>query len=176
VTRLPRYTLSFLILFGFWLLFSGHYDLFHIGIGVVVSLTITYTGRDLFQFPLTKKKYNWFKIALYPFYLLKSIIESNIGVAYLALHPRIPVDPIFFKFPSTLKSRSAKIILANSITLTPGTITVRIDAQDFTVHGLSKRLAQSVTDACLPNRVAELFGDAPHKKENLVILNDEELV
>ncbi len=74
------------------------------------------------------------------------IIKANIDVARIVLHPRLPIEPSIVKFKTTLKGDTAKVSLANSITLTPGTITMDIIGDTFYVHALTREAAEDVTN------------------------------
>lgn len=70
----------------------------------------------------------------YLFYFLWQLLKANIDVAFRVLHPKLPIEPGIVKVKTQLKSRLGRLLLANSITLTPGTITVETDGDDFYVH------------------------------------------
>lgn len=153
---------AFLILFGFWILFSGKFDLFHLTLGVISCLIITLWSKDLvFR---NRKKGLWTdlvkvpKFIIYCFWLLIQIVKANLNVIYLALHPRMIqlLSPQIIRFKTTLKSELARVVLANSITLTPGTITVRIDGDEFIVHALTGRIAEG-TPGEMERRIANVF-------------------
>ena len=70
----------------------------------------------------------------YLFYFLWQLIKANLDVAFRVLHPKLPIEPGIVRVKTNLKSRLGRLLLANSITLTPGTITVDSDGGDFYVH------------------------------------------
>ena len=70
----------------------------------------------------------------YLFYFLWQLIKANIDVAFRVLHPRLPIEPGIVRVKTHLKTRLGRFLLANSITLTPGTITLETDGDDFYVH------------------------------------------
>jgi len=79
----------------------------------------------------------WFWLALYVPYFLAYCVRANLDVAYRVLHPDVPIRPGIIKVRTTLESDMAKTFLANSITLTPGTLTVDIDGQDLYIHWIN---------------------------------------
>ena len=83
----------------------------------------------------------------YFFVLLKEIFVSNFKVMAIILFKRIPITPALTEVRVELRSRMAKTILANSITLTPGTITVKVEGDVFTVHCLSAELIDGIEDS-----------------------------
>jgi len=94
-------------------------------------------------------------------WLIWEIIVASLQVAYLVLHPKTPIDPYLVRFQTKLPNTTARVILGNSITLTPGTITVRINEGEFLVHALTKSSADSIVDDSLPRQVARLFYKRP---------------
>ena len=159
--------LQFLVLLGLWLLLSGHYDAFHIGAGVfsagVVTLMHLRINRHLYY---TKKiaevhALRYARLALYVPWLTGQIVLASLQVAYAVLHPRMPIDPALVRFKTRLPNIAAKVILGNSITLTPGTFTVRIREDEFLVHSLMEASHSGIVDGTLPGQVAKLYGDRP---------------
>ena len=153
---------AFFILFGFWILLSGKFDLFHLTLGLISCLIITLWTRDLvFR---NRKNGVWSdlrkvpRFIIYCFWLLIQIIKANLSVIYLALHPRMIeiLNPCIFRFKTTLKNDLAKVVLANSITLTPGTITVRIDGDEFIVHALTGKIAEGAPGE-MEQKIANVF-------------------
>lgn len=104
---------------------------------------------------------NYIRLLFYIPWLIWEIIVASLQVAYLVLHPRIPVDPCIVRFKARLPNPVAKVILGNSITLTPGTLTINIDEDEFTVHALTEYSAESIIRDTMPRRVARLFQKRP---------------
>ena len=134
-----RYIYTFLIMFGFWILLSGKFDLFHLTLGVLSSGLVALLSTDIFMHDPKKadRLATAFRFLCYIPWLIYQIVLSTIHVAMLALHPKMMdrIDPTIVTFKTRLKSNVAKVALANSITLTPGTITIRIVDDVFYVHG-----------------------------------------
>ena len=126
------------ILFGFWLLLSGHYTPLLLGFGVgsstlVVYLAIRMDVVDHEGLPLQVGGRFW----VYFPWLLKEILVANMNVARIILHPKLPVSPIMVHFQASQKTDLGRAIYANSITLTPGTITTGIQGQELEIHALT---------------------------------------
>lgn len=83
---------------------------------------------------------------LYIILLLKEVVVANIQVAKIVLSPSIELDPCIVEFKSNLKSDLYRVVLANSITLTPGTITISLKDGVYTVHCLKKEFAEGLKD------------------------------
>lgn len=154
---------TFVLTFLLWLLLSGRFDGFHIGLGAVscgiVSLT---SGRMIFgrlelrHFVTTVPRF-----VLYIPWLLYQILLANIHVMKLVYHPRMAdlIDPRIVKFHSRLKSHLALTTFANSITLTPGTITVyATDYGDFEVHAIDRRSGEALPGD-MERRIAKIFDE-----------------
>ena len=75
------------------------------------------------------------------------ILKANIGVMQLILSPKMEVEPKLVRFRTDLKTDLARVILANSITLTPGTITVTLEGDEYLVHCLDKSMAEGMDDS-----------------------------
>jgi len=138
-TAILPFIITFVIMIGFWLIFSGRFDLFHLSLGVVSCLLVAYFSSDLL-FPTglqTGFLTCWIRFAWYVPWLLYQILLANLYVLRLSFHPRMMalIDPHIIEFNSRLESDISRTTFANSITLTPGTITVNVSAMGrFTVH------------------------------------------
>jgi multicomponent Na+:H+ antiporter subunit E len=126
------------ILVVFWLLLSGHYTPMLISFGVGSSALVVYLAMrmdviDHEGVPLQLGGRFW----LYLPWLMKEIFVSNVAVAKIILHPKLPISPITVVFHGSQKTDIGRFIYANSITLTPGTITTGSDGQDFAIHALT---------------------------------------
>jgi len=140
--------LTFFIMFFFWVMLSGMFDPFHLSLGVVCCLLIAqFSSHLLFherKVGLSVKQ--TIGIILYQPWLFWEITISSLQVAYLVLHPKMQekMDPQLIRFKTILKTQFAKVTFAQSITLTPGTITVSINDDEMTVYALTSAAAQSL--------------------------------
>ena len=129
----------FFLLFATWLLLTWSLDPQDVLVGIALSLVLAAAlGRIYPKAPerlLDPRRWFWF--ALYVPYFLYYCIKANLDVAYRVLHPRVPIRPGIVRVRTVLQTDLAKTFLANSITLTPGTLTVDIDGQDFFVHWIN---------------------------------------
>lgn len=119
-----------------WLLLTGRIYLQNLVTGIVISLITTLIFSRYFQIDTKKllnlKRYLW--LIIYILYFTWECIKANFDVAYRVLHPSMPVRPGIVKVKLTLKRNLARTILANSITMTPGTISVDIIDDYLYVH------------------------------------------
>jgi multicomponent Na+:H+ antiporter subunit E len=148
----------FLILFAFWLLLSGHFDLFHLSLGLLCSLLVAFVSHDLLIENISglKRLRKTWRFVLYVPWLIYQIVVANLHVAYLILNPKV-IDPRIVRFKTRLKSQFSMVTLGNSITLTPGTITMDIIDGEFVVHALSKKVADDILSGEMERRVAHVY-------------------
>jgi multicomponent Na+:H+ antiporter subunit E len=151
---------TFFVLFLFWIFVSGQLDWWHLSWGVLSCALVAGISHD-FLFKDIKSEGKLKETALFFAYvpwLLCQIILANIYIAYLALHPKMPhlIDPHIIKFKTTLKKELARVTFANSITLTPGTITVLIKDDYFFVHAIDMKVATSLPGK-MEQRIARVY-------------------
>jgi multicomponent Na+:H+ antiporter subunit E len=125
-------------LFGFWLALSGHYTglLLSFGVGscalvVFLAIRMDVVDREGVPFHLTAR------FLLYLPWLMKEVFKANIDVAKIILDPALRISPRMVVFHGSQETDLGRVIYANSITLTPGTITTGIEGQEFQIHALS---------------------------------------
>lgn len=151
-----RVALLTLLLSAVWYVLSGRLDLLHFGAGVVVALVIalnTHPSDDDTPFhPL--------RFAAYIPWLAVQIVHSNLRVARAVLSRDMPISPTFLHRPPDVSGDHALTVLAASITLTPGTLTVDVAPDEIFVHALDTRSAEDVRAGVIPDRVGRVFGPA----------------
>ena len=105
-------------------------------VGVVVALLIAALASEIYPQQLNKvfSPLRWLWVLLYIPYSFWQVIKANMDVAYRVLHPDVPIRPGIVKVHTELTTDMGKTFLANSITLTPGTLTVDVEGQDLYVH------------------------------------------
>ena len=168
--------IQFGLLLGVWLLLSGHYDVFHTCMGVfsallVVVLNVRLRKYYFFEEELVEAKarlkdvftvrLRYTRVLFYIPWLLWQIVVASLQVTAVVLNPKMPIDPALLRFKTSLPNTSAKVILGNSITLTPGTITIRIKDDEFLVHSLMDVSYSGIADDSLPGEVAKLYQKKP---------------
>ncbi len=122
-------------LFAFWLLLSPKYDALHITMGAFSAMAVAHYTRPLYRGTHWNVFFR-FRFLKYVPWLLLQIIIANLQVAWAVFQPQMPISPRLVKFKTGLKKPIAKLALANSITLTPGTVTVDVQEDEFEVHAL----------------------------------------
>ena len=136
---MPLIISSSSVLFIFWVVLSGHYTPFLLGIGViscvfVVFLIIKMNILDDEAHPI---KFLFSAIKYWP-WLLGQIIQSAVNVAKIIINPNLPITPTMIKIKPLQKTDIGIVAFANSITLTPGTISVETNKDNILVHAITR--------------------------------------
>jgi multicomponent Na+:H+ antiporter subunit E len=101
----------------------------------------------------------WKALVYWP-WLMWQIVLANIDVARRVLSPALPISPTLFRVKTSQKSDLGKVIYANSITLTPGTISMDVTGDEILVHALTREAAQSLKEGEMDRRVTIMAGEA----------------
>jgi len=127
-----------LVLFALWLMMSGVYKPLVVGLGVASVLLVVFVVRrmDAVDEDRLELRLKPLKSIGYFGWLLVEIAKSNLAVTRLVLARDMPLRQHLFRIPYTQKSDLGQVIFANSITLTPGTISVEVEDGEFLVHAL----------------------------------------
>ncbi len=150
-------------LFAFWVLLSGLYDAFHLGAGAVAATAIACGTRGIWRTAGGTRTLSRLRIrpAWVPYlaWLLGEIVISGIRVARVVLTPKLRLSPGIVRFRDGLPDSAARTVLAHSITLTPGTVTLDSENGELTVHALDEHSGASLRSSRQPlrARVARLF-------------------
>lgn len=138
-SKVGGFTVLFVTLFFFWVLLNGSLATDVLIIGAVVSFLIAFFFRDKLawfsELSLTPKAL--LTTVAYILYYLKELVSSNLNVAAIVISPDLPVKPGIVKVRTKLKTAMGRMLLANSITLTPGTLTVDMDGEWLYIHWVS---------------------------------------
>lgn len=161
--KIISFILTFFICFVTWIILSGRFDLFHLGLGVVAcSIVASLSGNILIsRRGLEHLPRQWLGFIRYVPWLIYQVLLANLHVMYLVFNPRMMemIDPRIIRFKSKLKKPMSLFIFANSITLTPGTITVFVSITgEYTVHVIDEQSGLSLPGE-MEERVARLMGE-----------------
>ncbi|MHC1605182.1 MAG: Na+/H+ antiporter subunit E [Candidatus Methanofastidiosia archaeon] len=135
---MKRFVSSFLCCLTLWLLLTKTADYTIVVMGIISSVCISIPCSKFFpEFGFSLRRLAYF-IVYIPI-LFYEIIKSNLDVGYIVIHPKMPMNPGIVKIPINIKSSYGKTFLANSITLTPGTLTVNVDEKKnkFYIHWIN---------------------------------------
>ncbi len=147
-----------ILLIILWILLSNHYTPLLMSLGffsvvLVIWLTLRMDIIDHESYPLYL---NVRALLIYLAWFVKEIFVSNIYVCRLILNPAMPISPAIISLRSNQPSDLARAILANSITLTPGTVAIGVDGDITTVHAITKDAATSLLQNSMSDKVAAL--------------------
>lgn len=148
-------------LFAFWLLLSGMFTPFLLAAGLGASIAVAALAwRMEVADPEGHPIHLAVRALSYWPWLLKEIAVAGWQVTKIILHPRLPVSPALVRFRPSQASIVGLVTHANSITLTPGTITVEAEPGEFLVHALTREGAQALAGSEMDRRVRRLEGGA----------------
>ncbi len=134
-----RFTKWTLVLFLIWIAFTNSFEAQSLIVGGLLSMFISAVNLLIFNRKISDETQpsgmiNPIKIIRYVLVFIKNLIISNIDVAMIVLNPKLPINPGIVKIETKADTEFKKLIIANSITLTPGTITLDSIGSDMYVH------------------------------------------
>lgn len=139
-----------LLFFAVWVIFNGRITAEILLFGAAIAAAMFWFVCHFMGHSL-KKELRFYRLlpdfVRYTFLLIKEIIGANHAVRHLMLSRKERVEPVLVRFSTDLKSEISRVILANSITLTPGTITVSLKDGEYLVHCLDKSLSEGMEDS-----------------------------
>ncbi|MFB6303358.1 MAG: monovalent cation/H+ antiporter subunit E [Haloferacaceae archaeon] len=159
---LPEFLTVFAASFLFYLALGGWHvtDTFELATGLVTAsvVTVTLASISIKEAPRIGRSLRTLgRLAAYTPVLLWEITKANVALAYVVLHPSLPIDARFVEFDAAVWGDLPVTTLANSITLTPGTLTVDVSRQHFLVHALIPAAEQDLLGGALERMVRFVF-------------------
>lgn len=153
-----RYIISlFLVLSAFWLLNSGHYEALMLCFGFLSVVLVVYIS---WRMDVVDRESQPLRLMIflpgYWLWLIKEIVWSNFDVVYRVWAGNASISPSWFDVKASQRTDLGKVIYANSITLTPGTLSVDLDDNEITVHALTRKAAEGVQSGEMDRRVSRL--------------------
>ena len=152
-----------LLFFAVWLIFNGRITLEITIFGIAIAIAMFAFMCKFMGYSLAGERALYRKLPLlcrYVLLLVKEIIMANLAVCRLILSRREVVEPVIVRVHTNLKTETARVLLANSITLTPGTITVSLTGQELLVHCLDESLAVGLEDSEFARMLREMEKEA----------------
>ena len=139
-----------------WLLLTASFDLFHMGLGFLAAFGVAWlnTDRATSRSAIPRLRIVWY----FP-WLVGRILQSGFHLSAVILHPALPIDPKLIRYRTELREEAGIVLLGNSITLTPGTITAEVNSRDLVVHAIDDQSADDVTSQRLEQKIAGLFAE-----------------
>lgn len=155
------------VLFGFWMALSGRTETKFVVYGILTAVAATWLTYPLLLVPNKdgSKRYFVFGVSLpkfimYFFWLMWQLVLANIDVLLATTSQELNIDPKVVRFYFKADNPMASVVLANSITLTPGTVTINVaDDGLYEIHALTAGAAAGVLDGSMQRKVAELYGE-----------------
>ena len=150
------------LLFLAWIIFNGRITLEIVIFGIVIAAAVFAFMCKFMDYSIKKELRLYKKVPQflkYVFLLVKEIIKANMAVIKMILTRREVTEPTLVKVHTDLKSETAKVMLANSITLTPGTITVSMEDDTLLVHCLDKSLSEGMEDSDFVKMLEKMEGE-----------------
>ena len=140
-------------LFAFWLILSASYDVAHVVAGAFFASVVIWLNPP----PATTRKVSLLAALRYLVWLTGRILKSAFHVTRLILDPALPISPRFIRHQTKLRSDGELAVLGNSITLSPGTITVEVAPGELVVHAIDEASSTDLVDGVLETKVSRIF-------------------
>ena len=155
------FLVTWLLLAGLWIGLSGYFDVVHLVFGFcsVTLVSLLSSGHLTGDGDVPTGIARLTRLVLYLPWLLWEIVWANFDVM-MRIFGLKPIDPVIIRFKPDLKSDFGRVTLANSITLTPGTVTVVIENGEFVVHALSREAADAVLAGVMEKKARSIEGQA----------------
>jgi multicomponent Na+:H+ antiporter subunit E len=156
---MPYALSSALVLFVFWLLLSGFFTPFLVTVGALAAIAIVALGRrmDVIDHEGHPIHLTWRVVGYWP-WLFKEIAKSAWEVSRIIVNPRLPISPTLVRVKTSQKTVVGVVTYANSITLTPGTISVDVKRDEILVHALTREGAEGLLEGEMDRRVTRFEG------------------
>ncbi len=157
-----------LVIFGVWLLLSGHFSSLLLGLGIASTAVTVYLAHrmDVADHEGHPVHLMWRFIYYFP-WLMKEIFKANIDVAKAIIDPDLPISPTVLTIKAGQRSDLGQVAYANSITLTPGTVTIGLDDAVLTVHALTRDAGSELAGGEMERRVTAMEGpSSPGERES----------
>ena len=143
-----------LVLFGVWLLLSGIFEPLLLGLGVLSCVIVVLIAHrmDVIDREGLPIHLGW-RILTYWVWLAVEIVKANLDVARRILDPKLPIHPLLVRVKASQASELGQVIYANSITLTPGTVSMQVAGGEILVHAIARELAEDLERGEMDRRV-----------------------
>ncbi len=149
-----------------WLGLSGFFQPLLLGLGLISCVGVVWIAHRMDVIDHEGHPIHLgFRILGYWVWLIREIVKSNIDVARRILHPALPIAPCLTIVKATQGSELGHVIFANSITLTPGTVSIVVDDRTILVHAIAKELADDLQTGEMDRRVTAVETPTPRQRE-----------
>ena len=144
-----------LALFVIWLLLTESYSPVHMALGLVASFGVALLNTDPAR--PTDVAIRWLQLLRFFPWLFGRIFVSGLHLSFLILHPKLPIAPVLVRHRTKLGHEPGVVLLGNSVTLTPGTVTAEAHRDELVVHAMDDKSLQDLNSERLERKVAEVF-------------------
>lgn len=144
-----------LALFGVWLVLSGRYDFFHVMTGFLIACGVAWLNTGFAHSAF--HHFPWMRAMLYIPWLFLRVVQSSLHLTKLILSRSLPIKPKLISYRSHLQHQGAIVVLGNSVTLTPGTITVEVNGSHLLVHAIDEAAGEDLTSGRMEDKIAGVF-------------------
>lgn len=145
--------------FLLWVVYNGNITLEIAVFGLAIAGVLFAFSCRFMDYSVQKELNNYkkvFQLIGYVFLLIREILKANVSVIRMILTEKEEADPVLVSFRSDLKTTAGKAFLANAITLTPGTITVQLEEDRYTVHCLDETMAEGLDESPFAERLRNM--------------------
>ena len=154
-----------LALFVIWLLLTESYTPAHMALGLVASFGVALLNTEVFGVALLNTEVGrppavairWLQLLRFFPWLFGRILVSGLHLSFLILHPKLPIAPALIRYRTKLGHESGIVLLGNSVTLTPGTVTAEAQPDELVVHAMDDESLQDLQSQRLERKVADVF-------------------
>lgn len=156
---------------------SGFFDAIHLGLGVLSVVSVMYVNYKLKAHRFFKddmddlSELRFSRAAYYIGWMIIQIIMAGFHVAGIIIRRKMPIHTTMITFRTNLPSAHARMILGNSISLTPGTLTIDITEDFFIVHSIDEKSYEGIASDKMPREVLKLF-----EKEERQVIHDLKII
>jgi multicomponent Na+:H+ antiporter subunit E len=144
-----------LALFVIWLLLTESYSPAHMALGLVASFGVALVNTDAGRSPGVAIR--WLQLLPFLPWLFGRILISGLHLSFLILHPKLPIAPALVRYRTKLSHEPGIVLLGNSVTLTPGTVTVEAQSDELIVHAMDDKSLHDLDSRQLERKVADVF-------------------
>jgi multicomponent Na+:H+ antiporter subunit E len=148
------------LLFLFWIILTAALVMYELVLGAICSALVAVISFSILAHTLDRRitPKVLLRFPLYALAMVWEISKANIDVALIIINPKLPIDPRIIEYKTYLPDDLPRTVFADSITLTPGTVTVELDEERLYVHCLAPHHEEGLREGRLEHLVAWLFG------------------
>ena len=153
----------YLLYFLLWIIFNGNFTLEICVFGLIIAAVLLAFSCKFTDHSLAREREIYKKFPLFTGYccvLIREIVKANFGAIHMILTQKEEIEPVLVSFHSNLKTRMGKALLANAITLTPGTITVTLEDAEYKVHCLDELMAEGLDRTVFETYIRKMEGES----------------